>query len=200
MRVLRPSSEAEMIAAFLVAELGSPRFGPQIRALLARDGRDTSVVERPLLTDERANAYRARLLDGYRAWLRREGLFNGFPAHVDWFRAALTADEVLEILYIDWDWWLTISGGTRSPREAARLIRAGEVPGESTEGWEPIAARLQEGTARELIVVTTPDHSRLVAAEGHVRLTAYALYPEYLPDMVEVLLGGSDEIAKWSEF
>jgi hypothetical protein len=189
-----------MISAFLAAELDSPRFGPEILALLARDGRDTSVVERPLLTDEDANAYRAQLLDGYRSWLRREGLFNGFPAHVDWFRAVLTADEVLEILYIDWDWWLTISGGTRSPREAARLIRAGEVPGETTEGWEPIAARLQEGTARELIVVTTPDHSRLVAVEGHVRLTAYALYPEYLRERVEVLLGVSDEIAKWSEF
>jgi hypothetical protein len=197
MPVLRPCSEAEVIAAFLVGELDSPRFGPQIRALLANDGRDTSIVERPSLTDERANAYRARLLDGYRAWLCREGLFLGFPEEVEWCRAALTADEVLDILFINWDWWLTISGGTRRPREAARLIRAGEVPGESTDGWEPIAARLGEGTARELIVVMAPDRSRVVAVEGHARLTAYALYPEYLPDSVEVLLGVSDEIAEW---
>jgi len=189
-----------MIAAFLAGELDSPRFGPQIRALLARDGRDPSIVDRPSLTDESTNAYRARLLDGYRAWLRREGLFFGFPENVDWSRVALTADELLDILYIDWDWWLTISGGTRRPREAARLIRAGEVPGASAEGHEPIAARIRDGDAHKLIVVTAPDHSRLVAVEGHVRLTAYALYPEYLPASMEVLLGVSDEITGWGLF
>jgi hypothetical protein len=47
-------------------------------------------------------------------------LFLGFPAGIEWFRAALERDEVLEVLYVNWDWWLRLSGGSRRPRDAAR--------------------------------------------------------------------------------
>jgi hypothetical protein len=39
-----------------------------------------------------------------------------------------------------------------------------------------------------------------VLLEGHVRLTAYALYPEYLPDELEVYLGISPEMSRWALF
>src|SRR5690349_2768930 len=106
-----------MITVFLRADLESGRFGPRLRAALARDG-----VE----LDSTDPAQRRRLLDEVRAYESRDGLFLGFPREVDWFRVALTRGEVLDILFIDWSWWLDLSGGTRRPREAARRIRAGE--------------------------------------------------------------------------
>ena len=106
-----------MIAVFLGAELESQRFGAKLQGLLARDGLDFADTDA---------AYRRRLLDEHRAYEQREGLFGGFPYQVDWFRAALTREEALEIFYIDWSWWLQLSGGTRRPREAARRIRAGD--------------------------------------------------------------------------
>jgi hypothetical protein len=36
--------------------------------------------------------------------------------------------------------------------------------------------------------------------EGHVRLTAYALFPEVLPDELPVFVGTSDDVHRWSEF
>jgi hypothetical protein len=39
MRVVAPASEDDMVAAFLRAEVGSPRFGPQVLAALAHEGR-----------------------------------------------------------------------------------------------------------------------------------------------------------------
>src|SRR5438093_1004779 len=102
-----------MIATFLQGELESERFGGAIRALLGRDGVDETVVRRPDLADAAGNEARRRLLDEHRAYERREGLFNGFPLDVAWHRAALSPDEVLEILFIDWDWWLELSGGSR---------------------------------------------------------------------------------------
>jgi hypothetical protein len=74
-------------------------------------------------------------------------------------------------------------------------IRAGEIAGVTAEEHEPILAR-----PRELIAVTNPAHAPIVLVEGHVRLTAYALYPERLPDELEILLGVSEAIAAWSEF
>jgi len=108
---------------------------------------------------------------------------------------------VLDIRYIDWDWWLRISAGTRLPRVAVKRIRAGEVPGADVRGEERIAARLGSADPPpELIALAPPDRSRLVVLEGHVRLTAYAVYPEYLARELEIYLGTAPDIDRWSEF
>jgi hypothetical protein len=202
MHLLRQSSEDEMIAAFLRAELDSDRFGEKLHALLARDGRDPAVLRSPDVADAEANAYRRQLLEEHRAYERREGLFGGLPRQIDWFRAALSRDEVLDILFINWSWWLELSGGTRRPREAARKIRAGEVSGivagVTAAEHEPYAAQI--ATQPELIAVTTPAHEPIVLLEGHVRLTAYALYPDHVPDELEILLGVSADMPKWCQF
>jgi hypothetical protein len=189
-RLLHPITEDEMIATFLRAELQSERFGERLGGVLARDGIEFDTAD---------DAYRRRLLDEHRAYERREGLFLGFPREVDWFRAALTRDEVLDILFIDWSWWLELSGGTRRPREAARRIRTGELTGMTADvtadEHEPYLA-----SASELIAATTPSYERLVLVEGHVRLTAYALFPDRVPEELEIILGVSEEIPNWCQF
>ena len=135
------------------------------------------------------NAYRRRLLDEHRGYERREGLFLDFPREIEWFRAELDREELLDILFINWDWWLRITAGSRRPRDAARRIRAGEVAGVTAEEHEPVAAALRSGAQPELIAVTTPAQSPIVLVEGHVRLTAYALFPEHVPQELEVFLG-----------
>jgi hypothetical protein len=201
MRLIRSSSEAEVVAVFLRAELDSPRYGERIRELLPAAGLDMSALLAPELGDADANARRAGVLEAHRAWLRRDGLFGGFPEEVDWRLVGLTREEVLSILYIDWDWWLRVSGGTRLPFDAAARIQADEVPGSTADSHEPIAARLRtDDHPPELIIVSTPDLSRLVALEGHVRLTAYALFPEYLPEELAVYLGTAEDMERWALF
>jgi hypothetical protein len=193
-RLLHRISEDEMIATFLRAELDSDRWGPKLRDLLARNGRDEACLRAPDLGSVDENRYRRSLLEEHRAYERRDGLFGGFPPDVQWHRAALTPDEVLGILYINWDWWLRATEGTRRPADAARSIRAGEIPGVTVAEHEAVA------TTEPLIVVTTPALERFVVLEGHARLTALALFPERIPPELEVLLGISDEMAGWSEF
>ncbi len=162
-----------MIEAFVRAELESPRWREKILALGDLDAR--------------------ALLEKHRAYERREGLFLDFPREVDWFRSVVTREELLEIRYINWDWWLEVSGGTRDAREGARRIRAGEIPGVTLEEHEP---RLDH----PLIAATTPNLSPLVLVEGHARLTAYALFPERVPDEVEILAGVSEEMPRWCQW
>jgi hypothetical protein len=201
MRIVRDSSGGEVVATFLRGELGSPRYGETLRTLLREAGEDDRVLHEPDIGDPREDSLREELLESYRSWLSREGLFAGFPERVDWSCAALTPAEVLSILYINWDWWLRISGGTRLPLDAAARIRRNEVLGATAEPNEPIAARLRSADPPPpLIVVAPPDCSRFVLLEGHVRITAYALFPEYLPDELEVFLGTSDEMSRWSVF
>ena len=201
MRVLRTASEAEVVAAYLRGELDSPRWGERLAELLREDGVDASVVRTSNLDDAAECAYRERLLDRHRAWLRREGLFEDFPEHVAWSRVALTPEEVLAIRYINWKWWLRVSAGTRRPVDAAARIRRGEVAGVTAKEHEPIAARVRAAEPpAELIAVAPPDCSRLVVVEGHIRLTAYALYPEYLPAELEIYLGTAPDMHRWTEF
>jgi len=201
MRILGPVSADEVTAIFLGGDLDSSRFRERLLALLRADGVSPALIAEPDIGDADANAYRRALLGRHHEWLRGPHVFGNFPGDLDWSRVALTPDEVLTIRYIDWDWWLTISGGTRLPVEAAKRLRRGEIPGGSAEEHEPIARRLgSSDPPPELIVVAPADLSRLVVVEGHVRLTAYALFPELLPDELEVLLGVSDQVERWSLF
>ena len=126
-----------------------------------------------------------------RTWRDRVGLFAGFPDDVEWELVTLTRDEVLAILYINWDWWLEVSKGTRLATVAA------EVQGRD-EGDRVVAAAA--ATNPELIAVTDLEHSKLVLLEGHVRLTAYGALPELLPDELDVYLGVSPRIAEWCQW
>jgi hypothetical protein len=200
MRIVGRVDEAEVVAVFLRGELESERFGAAIRAALARDGVDPAVIATPDVDDEEQNAYRASILGELRGWGRNIGLFAGFPAEVDWFRAALTPDEVGSIRYINWDWWLKLSGGSRRPVDAAARIRQEE--GERGLEWNgAIAARLQSGPPLpELIVVRAAEGAPLVVLEGHVRLTAFMLFPELLPPELELFLGESPAMEGWSEY
>src|SRR5262249_5454924 len=172
MELLRPVTEAEVIAEFLRAELDSPRYGARIRELLEAD--DT-LVTRPDFGDPRENAARAELLDRHRGWLRREGLFNGLPTDIAWFATSVSRDELLSIPSVEWDWSRERSGGTRRPGEAGRRIGAGEIPGLDVGGDEAVAVALtRHATARapapRLIALAPPDASRLVLLEGPARL------------------------------
>lgn len=182
-----------MVWVFLRGELESERFGPGIRRAI-----DERLLREPDLEDARENDLRRAALTRLRGYDRREGLFHGFPDDVRWERAALTRDELLTVEYIEYDYWVELSGGTRRPGDAADLIRAGvTIFGVPNDGFLELADELATKTLSELIVVGGAG-DRLVVLEGHARLTAYALRPEALPRELEVLLGRSPRIASWS--
>lgn len=182
-----------MVWVFLRGELASERFGPGIRRAI-----DERLLHDPDLEDERENELRRAALTTLRGYDRREGLFQGFPDDLLWERAALTPDEVLAVHYIEYDYWVELSGGTRRPDDAANRIRAGvTIFGVANDGFLELADELATTRTSELIVVGG-DARRLVLLEGHARLTAYALRPEVLPPELEVLLGRSPRITSWA--
>ena len=175
-----------MIAVFLKTEITSERFGHHILQQLGRDGRARAIVDQPDIRSEADNAYRRQLLASYRAYVVEE-----LPAYTDWYRAALTPDEVAHIRYIDYSYWNELSNHTRLPSVAVETIRAGrEVYGVSNEGFLALAAALRNGARLpELILVGATPDGPLTVYEGHVRLTAYLLAREVIPAELEVLAG-----------
>jgi hypothetical protein len=199
MRRLRPGSEAEMVALFLRTELPSARFGDELRALLERAGLPERVVTDPDLGDDAENQARLRLLTDQRGYGTRTEVFENFPDDVCWQWAAITAAELARVRYIDDDYWLELSGGTRLAVDAARRIRAGVTPFGVSQDRVLGMAEALAGGARfpPLILVTSGPGGDLVVLEGHARLTAYMLARVQVPPELEVLVGSSPAITRW---
>jgi hypothetical protein len=200
MRRLRPGSEAEMIALFLRTELPAARFRDTLHALLDQAGLPERLVTAPDIDDPAENQAREQLLTQHRGYSTRTGLFDGFPRDVRWEWMAITAAELATVRYVDYDYWVELSGGTRLAADAAPRIRAGVAPFGVSSDWAlGMAQAFADGARFPPLILVTADPSGLVVLEGHVRLTAYMLRPDRLPQELEVLVGSSPGMAGWAQ-
>lgn len=215
MRMIRPIGEAEMVALFLATEYPSPRIHQQILQVLQREGWSPSIIEQPNLRDGQENAQRRSILGAYRGYgqntdyvgglplnVQYTDYFEGFPLDVQWERAMLSKQELEQVKYIEYDYWVELSSGSRLPRDGARNILAGyEVFGVSNQGVLQMAEAFRSGARfPTLILVGKNRESPLVVLEGHMRLTAMFLSPECLPAELEVMVGFSEQIENWGSY
>jgi hypothetical protein len=106
---------------------------------------------------------------------------------------AITPAELATVRYVDYDYWVELSGGTCLAIDAAPRIRAGVAPFGVSSEWALGMAQAVADGARfpPLILITTGPSGALVVLEGQARLTAYMLCPHRLPPELEVLVGSS---------
>ena len=111
----------------------------------------------------------------------------------------LSRQKLEQVRYIEYDYWVELSGGSRLPRDAARKSLAGyEVFEVSLQGVLQMAEAFRsEARFPTLILVGKNGGSALVVLEGHMRLTAMFLAPECLPAELEVIVGFSKQIECW---
>ncbi len=200
MRKIRESLEAEMIAAFLAAELHSPRsMSQEIQTILLREALSPRVISSPDLSNAQENAARRAVLGAYRGYGQGQGYFQGFPETLRWELVGLTRQEVKRVNYIDYDYWVELAGGSRLALDGARRALAGiDVFGLSSRYFVDLAETLRHGTQfPTLIFVARDEASPLVVLEGHARLTAYLIAPDCLPTELEVIVGFSEQITQW---
>ena len=157
------------------------------------------MVEEPDTTSQSENEYRIQLLGDFRGYKQDRELFESFPDEISWHRKALAKKELARVRYIDYSYWNELSSGSRSPAVAAKNILAGtEVFGESNRGFLECAEALKNGTKLpQLILVGAGKDSELTVLEGHLRLTAYLLALEYVPEETEVIVGFSPSMDDW---
>lgn len=113
MRIVGHSSEAEMVLAFLKAEVDSEEYPGSIGRELLMQGYTRTIIDNADLKDLRENHARAMCLLGYRGFKQNRLLFNGFPDDVAWQRVSLTPGEVGQAKYINQPVWVARSAGTR---------------------------------------------------------------------------------------
>jgi hypothetical protein len=154
-----------MVALFLRTELPSARCRADLKRLLHGAGLPERIIEDPDLNDLTENEARRQLLIAHRGdWRAGTGMFQGFLSDVRWTWMAITPAELSRVRYIDYDYWVELSGGTRLASDGAPLIRAGLVPFRIPSDWAlGIARALAAGARfRPLILVTAGDDAGTV--------------------------------------
>lgn len=195
-------SEDFFILTFLKSEIDSSRFGEEISKGLAKLDKTTDLILNADLSDENQNLLRKQVFDNYREYSTRQGLFEGFPADVNWKSECWEMDKLLESLYIDYDYWNELSNDTRKPVVAAQNILAGkEVFGVSNQPFLNFANHTQEVSFENIILVKeNQDSAKTVILEGHSRVTIYALNPKIRPKQIQVLVGYIENMSQWRCF
>jgi hypothetical protein len=199
MRKIRDVSEDEMIAIYLQTELSSVRFRQKLELHMQREKIDTRIIQEPDWHNAAENVLRRTLLGVYRGYGQNKDYFPDFPADVRWERVGLSREELERVRYIDWEYWLDLTDGTRMAIDGARNALAGKVVYDvSSDGLVSMADALRQGARfPPLILVAKDVGAPLVVMEGHARLTAYLIAPECIPTELEVIIGFSEQMTEW---
>ena len=200
MKILRESSENEMILEFLKAESTSERFSEKLEKAMVDLGFDEEIITKADLQSELQNVQRKKLLGVFRGYGEGRELFERFPTRfTEWNLCSFSASDFEKIRYIDYSYWNELSVGTRKPLAAAETIRRGvRIFEVSNEGFLRAAEYIKDGGTFPKPFFITADYETFVIVEGHLRMTAYALLPKYF-DKVEVIVGkcDRDELNLW---
>lgn len=200
----RPAAESEVVLAFLRGETDSERFGNAVRDALV-DAGGLDLVRNPHLDSAEENKARERALSAARGWRTNTGLFTGFPETVEWHHGVLPPDELSRVRFIDYSYWVELTGGSRRPGDVLATLEAGRLPIWLTELGTSWCFELAAGLATaeivdDLIVMATPDLGELVLLEGHARLAAIFLGGLQRRLTVRAYLGLSAAIEQWELF
>ena len=199
MNYLRESSEDEMISEFLKAEYLSERFSEQIKSEMSQLLIAEHVILEADIESANENAQRKKLLGEFRGYGLNQEMFERFPAVTAWNLCSFSSDDLERIRYIDYSYWNELSAGTHLPMAAAETIRKGiTIYGQDNDGFLRAAEYIRSGGTFPRMFFLTSDFDKFVIVEGHLRMTAYALAPEYF-NHVEVIVGkcNSEELSNW---
>ncbi|WP_222432377.1 hypothetical protein [Leekyejoonella antrihumi] len=198
MKVIRESSDDEMVAYYLAGELTSERFGEAIRAELAARHLPEDVLTRPDLGDENGNRARRAVLAATRGYGQDREMFEHFPDDVRWVWAQLMPAELARVRYIEYSYWNELSDGSRLSVDAARRIEKGvRVFGVSNDRFLAAAEAVKRGDRFPPLILAGPHDEDLVCLEGHLRLTAYALAGFPIP--LDCLIGSAPALTRWTQ-
>lgn len=199
MNILRTSSEAEMISEYLKTEYHSERFSEHIKKVMKTLSLDESIILSVDLNNANENSARKKLLGEFRGYGLNRELFENFPDEIQWSLCNFVNSDLNNIRYIDYSYWNELSKGTHSPFMAAETIRSGiEIYNLSNAGFVKAAEFIKNGGKLPRPIFLTSDLEHFVIVEGHFRITAFALAPEYFNN-IECFVGkcSSDELKKW---
>lgn len=172
MRIIGDITENQMVAAFLQAELASPRFQNGVFQGPEGIGTDRSIIDEPNFTDPSENSNRIEILAN-RGYRNRTLLFTGFPSTIQWRAAALDTSDCRKLKVINDRPWIEWAGGTHRAVDAAAKLESEPSLDDITAHIAHIISTLKAGKSLPpLLLVSLSIENPFVILEGHTRAMA----------------------------
>jgi len=201
MRIIRQTTEDDMIATFLSGELASARFGSQIREALQKYKVDDNVIANPDLSSREDNGLRRKLLKEARGYGSGKSWFAGMPTDIRWCWAEFDRNELPNIRYIVYSYWTELTKGTLRAGDAIKTIEDGEeIYGVSNEPFLKLSQAIAAGQSFPPMIFVGTSESDLVVLEGHARLTGYLLAGDKAPAKLQAIVGLADGFTNWKMY
>lgn len=192
MKILRKSSEDEMISEYLKAEYTSARFSEKIKETIKTLSLNEKIILTPDLQNADENKQRKETLALARGYGVNQKMFERFPQITQWLLCSFSQDDLKNIRYIDYSYWNVLSGGTRLPIDAVKTINEKKfIYGQNNDAFIQAALHIKNGGTFPKMFFVTADFEKYVIAEGHLRMTGYAISPENFND-IEAIVGKCD--------
>jgi len=194
MKIVRRSTEAEVIAEFLKNEFYQEEFHSD------RESFERLVLEADL-TNEHENALRRALL-----FRRRGHMWREVPVDTQWWEVELDSTDLTTVRVFPRAQWRKIATDSFLLRDIVNRIRSGRFSG----GKRDFIARVQalsyrlrtEKDRSAVLLIGVDEHKPLTILEGNHRLTAALLAgPAVFSDQFRVLCGFSPHMSRscWYE-
>jgi hypothetical protein len=201
-KFVRESSEDEMVATYLLAEIDShQRYEEPIRQWLEENNHSESLIRNFDLDSEEENRARSRCLGVCRGWEDRTLIFTRFPKSLSWSLRRIEESDLRKIQMVNYVEWIDFAGGTRNFADYARRIIAGDPAVYSTPTTRTIRAirdRLDAGAfVPPTIAVTPEDESVFVMLEGHARTTARFVTNKIVGSEILVGSAAATDLQNW---
>ena len=178
MKIIRKSSEDEMLLEYLKSEINSNRFSERLKKTLTELSISKDIILNGNLESEIENKQRKLIMEKFRGY-PTEDIFERFPKEFNWFYVEFEEGDIDKIFYLNWEYWNEISNGTSKPTEAAKNIYDGvEIYNVSNEPYYTGLKYLESNNKFNPIVAITCNGKKFVLIEGHSRMTVYGMKPQ----------------------
>lgn len=172
MKVLRNSSEDEMILEFLKGEIKSKRFNEKLQDVINKLNINQDIIINGNILNKEENLFRLKIMKLYRGY-PNDKLFENFPKINKWDFVRLNSYDIDNIYYINYDYWNELSNGSSKPINAAKNIRNGvEIYGVSNQQFFDGVKYLKENKFPPVVLITC-NNEKFLIIEGHFRMTVY---------------------------
>ena len=176
---IRESNEAEVILEFLKGEINSNRFSENLNGVLKELNLDERIITCADLNNKEENIRRLEIMHKFRGY-PNEDMFNNFPKITRWELCTFDSLDLDNCYFIDYDYWNELSNNTSLPKEAAKNVLKGvEVYDVSNEQYIAAKKYLENGGEFPPVITITSNEKKYLIIEGHLRMTAYALYSNF---------------------
>ncbi len=178
MKILRKSSEDEMLLEYLKSEINSNRFSEKLQKTLTELNISQDIIINGNLKNEYENKQRKLIMNEFRGYPTQD-IFERFPKELKWFYVEFEKGDIDKIFYLNWEYWNEISNYTSKPTEAAKNIyNSVEMFDISNEPYFKGLEYLESNNKFNPIIALTCNGEKFVLIEGHSRMTVYGMKPE----------------------